>query len=71
VLLVLYEPRSPVSEALANSLAQAREAAGLPVQMWQPLLSAVAEGREPEAVRRLVFQLHENVDRSLLTASEQ
>jgi hypothetical protein len=71
VLLVLYEPRSPVSEALANSLAQARETSGLPAQMWQPLLSAVAEGREPEAVRRLVFQLHENVDRSLLTASEQ
>jgi hypothetical protein len=70
VLLVLYEPRSAVSEALANSLAQAREASGLPTQLWQPLLNAVAEVREPEVVRRLVFELHENVERSLAAATE-
>jgi hypothetical protein len=70
VLLVLYEPRSPVSEALGNSLAQAREASGLRAELWQPLLTAITEGRDTETVRRLVFQLHEDVDRSLTDAAE-
>jgi hypothetical protein len=70
VLLVLYVPRSPVSEALGISMAQAREASGLPAELWQPLLTSVAEGRETEVVRRLVFQLHEDVDRLLSAATE-
>jgi hypothetical protein len=71
LLLVLYEPKTPVAETLARSIAKARDEAGSPVELWQPLLDAMAEGREPAAVRQLVFRLHEEVDRSLAGPMEQ
>jgi hypothetical protein len=71
LLLVLYEPKTPVAETLAASIAKARELAGSPAELWQPLLDAIAEGRDAGAVRQIVFQLHDEVDRSLAGTTER
>jgi hypothetical protein len=71
LLLVLYEPRTPLAETLASAIAKAREQAKTSVDLWQPLLTAIAEGREPAAVRQAVFRAHEEVARSLAGAADR
>lgn len=71
LLLVLYEPGTPVAETLGRAIADARPLADSPAELWQPLLDAIAQGREPAAVRQLVLQLHDEVDRSLAGSAER
>jgi hypothetical protein len=71
LLLVLYEPRTTIAETLASAIAKAREQSNSPAELWQPLLTAIAEAREPAAVRQAVFRVHEEVDRSLAGAAER
>jgi hypothetical protein len=71
LLLVLYEPNTPIAETLAASIAQARELAQSPAELWQPLLTAIAEGREPAAIRQIVLRLPDEVDRSFAAAVER
>jgi hypothetical protein len=65
LLLVLYDPGSRTSEALAAVIAQARERAGLPEDVTKTLLTAIAERREPAVIRQYVFRLHDDVDKYL------
>jgi hypothetical protein len=71
LLLVHYEPNTPVAETLAASIAQARELAQSPAALWQPLLDAIAQGREPAVVRQIVLRLPDEMDRSLAAGAER
>jgi hypothetical protein len=65
LLLVLYEPGSATSQALAEVVSQSRERAQLPNELSQSLLTAIAEKREAAEVRKAIFRLHDVVGRHL------
>jgi hypothetical protein len=68
ILLVRYEPQAPVVKALAAAISQAAERAKLPPELYQPLLTLLAENAPAKDVRNAVFDMHANVDRFLSTA---
>ncbi|MEX2316299.1 MAG: hypothetical protein WD669_04045 [Pirellulales bacterium] len=69
LLLVLYEPGSRTTDALVDVITQSRERASLPQELSQPLLTAIAERREPALIRQTVFRLHDAVGRNLDAAA--
>jgi uncharacterized protein YegL len=69
ILLVLYQPEAPVVKSLTVAIDQAAERANLPSELWQPLVKLLDDGAPAKDVRNAVFQLHDDVDRHLRTAS--
>jgi hypothetical protein len=69
ILLVLYQPGAPAAKSLSASIRQAGERAEVPPELLQPLLKLIDEGAPAKDVRNAVFQLHDDVDGYLRTAS--
>jgi len=65
ILLALYKPGEVVVDMLSAAIRQAGERAKLPVELYQPLLDALAQTAPAVEVRDLVFKLHADVDRYL------
>jgi hypothetical protein len=71
LLLVLYMPGSQTAESISGAISQARERAGIPIEIVQPLLKTTVERYGSAAVRQAVYQMHEEVDRHLAEAAER
>jgi hypothetical protein len=65
LLLVLYKPGTPTTEAIATAIEQAGSRAKLPQELWQPLLDVLASRPSQADVQRAVFKLHADVDKYL------
>ncbi|MEX0642584.1 MAG: hypothetical protein WD468_07775 [Pirellulales bacterium] len=65
ILLVLYKPGAPTTEAIAAAIERAGERAKLPATLWRPLLDALAAKGTLSDVRQAVYQLHEATDKYL------
>jgi hypothetical protein len=70
LLLVLYKPDSPAVEHIATAIRNVAPRAGLPPELWQPLLDTLASGATPADVRAAVRQLHADVDAYLAAPVE-
>jgi hypothetical protein len=70
LLLVLYRPGSSVVEHISAAITNAAPRAGLPPELWRPLLDTLAGGAAPADVRAAVRKLHADVDAYLATAVE-
>jgi hypothetical protein len=70
LLLVLYAPGSPATDAIAGSIAQAAPRAGLPPSLWQPLLDLLTAKADPAEVRKAVQRFHADVEGHLSPAAE-
>jgi hypothetical protein len=71
LLLVLYRPGSPTSDAIASAIEQAGPRAKLPNTMWQPLLDTLAARASLADVRKGVYKLHEEADKFLDAPAQQ
>ena len=65
ILLVLYEPDSPLVESVAKALQVGAEKAGLPERLWQPVIRKLAARPEPAEIDEAIFTLHRTVDEYL------
>jgi hypothetical protein len=70
LLLVLYKPDSSAVEHISAAIANAAPRAGLPPELWRPLLDTLANGAPAVEVRTAVRRLHADVDQHLATAVE-
>jgi hypothetical protein len=64
ILLAIYQPGMSTTEAV-SAIARAGGQAGLPDQLYQPLLDALTKGAPPTDVSQAVFRLHDAVDQYL------
>ena len=71
LLLVLYSPGSPATDAIVGAVAQAAPRAALPARLWEPLHVLVASKADPADVRKAVQNFHAEVERHLAFAVEQ
>jgi hypothetical protein len=71
LLRVLYSPGSAPTEAISGALAQAAPRAGLPAELWQPLVDLLAAKADAAEVRKAVQSFHAEVERQLAPAAEQ
>jgi hypothetical protein len=67
ILLALYRPHTSVVGALSSAIEQAGGRAGLPVQLWQPLMDALANNVPVDELRQTVYRMHSEVDHYLAT----
>jgi hypothetical protein len=65
ILLALYKPDSPTTQAIAAAIERAGERAKLPSTLWQPLLDALAAKSTLVDVRKAVYSLHDATDKYL------
>jgi hypothetical protein len=61
LLLLSYSPSSPDAADAAAAIRTAGESAGLPPELWQPLVELLNERADFKAVRGAVFALHKSV----------
>ncbi len=67
MLLALYVPGSADADAVSAAIAGAGRRAGLPAELYQPLLTELGDGASKADVSRAVFRLHAAVDQYLAT----
>jgi hypothetical protein len=65
ILLVIYKPASPTTEAISAAIERAAERAKLPSTLWQPLLDALAAKGTLVDLRKAVYAMHEATDKYL------
>jgi hypothetical protein len=65
ILLVIYQPGSPTTGAIAAAIEKAAERAKLPETLTRPLLDALAAKSTMVDVRRAVYELHAATDKYL------
>jgi hypothetical protein len=65
ILLVLYKPAAPTTQAIASAIERAAERAKLPSTLWQPLLDALAAKSTLVDVRKAIYAMHDATDKYL------
>jgi hypothetical protein len=65
ILLALYRPHTSMVGALSSAIEQAGGRAGLPVELWQPLMDALANNAPVDELRQTVYHMHSAVDHYL------
>jgi hypothetical protein len=65
ILLVLYEPGASATDAISSAITGAASRAGIPAELFEPLLTALADEAPRADVSQAVFRLHDAVDRFL------
>jgi hypothetical protein len=71
LLLVLNKPGSAAVGHISAAIERAAPQAGLPEELWRPLLDTLANGSPAVEVRAAVRKMHADVDRYLAAAAEQ
>jgi hypothetical protein len=70
LLLVLNKPDTAAVGHISTAIERAAPQAGLPAELWRPLLDTLAQKSPPAAVRRAVRQMHAAVDAHLAATAE-
>ncbi len=65
ILLVIYKPDAPTTQAIAAAIERAGERAKLPATLLQPLLDTLAAKATLVDVRKAVYELHGATDKYL------
>jgi hypothetical protein len=70
LLILLYSPRSTTVEAISAAIRRAAPQAGLPTELWQPLVDLLGKDSSINDVRTAERKLHSDVEQYLANAAE-
>jgi hypothetical protein len=70
ILLLLYSPGSNAANSISAAISRAAPKAGLPAELWQPVVDRVNKQSSVDDVRTAVRQMHNDVDQYLAKAAE-
>jgi hypothetical protein len=70
ILLLLYSPGSNAATSISAAISRAAPKAGLPAELWQPVVDRVNKQSSLDDVRASVRQMHNDVDQYLANAAE-
>jgi len=65
ILLLMYGPGDSTSTAIVDVIRDRAPGAGVPQELWWPVVSRVEEGASYEQVKEAVVQMHRGISRHL------